>query len=166
MGRDAIYIPVIYRKIIIWLGFRSQVFLDITTQEDEIDKYQNIDAKKRIFQTETLISNILQICHRWSIKSKKLGQEFHIALKVGLGGSMKTSYTSMPETYTKPYQMRILSLSMTLMLSVSWQISHAKHKKLKILQKYLLILHKQQCRCMAYEYSWVVSKPLVVMSII
>ena len=55
MGRDAIYIPVIYRNIIIWLGFRSQVFLDITTQEDQIDKYQNIEAKKRIFQTETLV---------------------------------------------------------------------------------------------------------------
>ena len=58
MGRDDFYIPVKYRKIIIWLGFRSRIFLDITTQQNQINKYQNIEAKKRIFQTETLISNI------------------------------------------------------------------------------------------------------------
>ena len=31
-------------------GFRSRVFLDITTQQNEINKYQK---PKRIFQTET-----------------------------------------------------------------------------------------------------------------
>ena len=53
MVRDAIYIPVTYRKIVIWLGFRYWVFLDITTQQNQINKYQNIESKERIFQTET-----------------------------------------------------------------------------------------------------------------
>ena len=53
MVRDAIYIPVTYRKIVIWLGFRYRVFLDITTQQNQINKYQNIESKERIFQTET-----------------------------------------------------------------------------------------------------------------
>ena len=49
MGRDAIYIPVTYRTIVIWLGFRSLVFLDILTQQNQIKKYQNIETKKGIF---------------------------------------------------------------------------------------------------------------------
>ena len=44
--------------VVIWLGYRSRVFLDITTQQNQINKYQNIETKKRIFQAETLISNI------------------------------------------------------------------------------------------------------------
>ena len=39
MGRDAIYIPVTYTKVFIWLGFRSRGFLDIPTQQNQIDTY-------------------------------------------------------------------------------------------------------------------------------
>ena len=46
---DAIYIPVTYKKIVIWLGFKSRVFLDIPTQQKQIHNYQNIEIKKRIF---------------------------------------------------------------------------------------------------------------------
>ena len=53
LRKDTIYIPLTYRKIVIWLGFRSRVFLDIPTQPNQIKKYQNIKTKKRIFQTET-----------------------------------------------------------------------------------------------------------------
>ena len=41
-----IYIPVTYRKIVISLGFRLQVFFNITTQQNQINKYQNIETKK------------------------------------------------------------------------------------------------------------------------
>ena len=58
MGRNTIYIPVKYRKIVIWLGFWSRVFSDIITQQNQINKYQRIEIKKRISQTETLISHI------------------------------------------------------------------------------------------------------------
>ena len=58
MGRDAIYIPVTYRKIAIWLGFRTRIFLNIPTQQNQINKYHNIETKKRIFRIETLISNV------------------------------------------------------------------------------------------------------------
>ena len=58
MGRDVIFILVTCRKIVIWLGFRSPVFLDITLQQNQMTKYQSIETKERIFQTETLISNI------------------------------------------------------------------------------------------------------------
>ena len=58
MGRDAIYIPVAYKKIKFWLGFRLRVFLDIPTAQNEINKCQNIGTKKIIFRTETSISNI------------------------------------------------------------------------------------------------------------
>ena len=58
MARDAIYIPVTYRKIVIWLGFRCRVLLNMTTQQNQINKRQNIEIKKRIFRTKTLISNI------------------------------------------------------------------------------------------------------------
>ena len=61
MGRDAIYIPVTYRKIVIWLGFTSRVFLDIPTQQNQINKYHNTETEKRIFSIETLISNIYEI---------------------------------------------------------------------------------------------------------
>ena len=61
MGRDAIYIPVTYRKIVIWLGFTSRVFLDIPTQQNQINKHHNIETEKRIFSIETLISNIYEI---------------------------------------------------------------------------------------------------------
>ena len=54
MERDAIYIPVTYKKIDI--GFRSQVFHNISTQQNQINKYHNIETKEKIFQTETLIS--------------------------------------------------------------------------------------------------------------
>ena len=33
-------------------------FLDITTQQNQINEYQNIETKKRAFRTEILISNI------------------------------------------------------------------------------------------------------------
>ena len=36
MGRDAVYIPVTNRKIVVWLSFRSQVFLDIPTQQNQM----------------------------------------------------------------------------------------------------------------------------------
>ena len=58
MERDAVYIPVTYRKIVIWLGLRSRVFLDIPSQQNQINKYHNIKTKKKIFRIETLISNI------------------------------------------------------------------------------------------------------------
>ena len=49
MGRDAIYIPVTYRKIVIGLVLGTRFSLDITTQQNQINKYQNIETKKRIF---------------------------------------------------------------------------------------------------------------------
>ena len=53
-------------------------------------------------------------------------------------GSMKTSYTSAPGTYTNSHQTRVLSLSMPLMLSVSWQKPPSvKHKVLKIFYKHI-----------------------------
>ena len=58
MGRDAIYIPATYKKIVICLCFRSRVFLDIPTQQNEINKHQNIETKKRILRIQTLISII------------------------------------------------------------------------------------------------------------
>ena len=125
-----------HRKIVIWLRVRSRVFLDITAQQNQINKYQKIESKKRTFRTETLISNIHEICDKWRIKSEKLGREFLLALIVGFGGSMETSYTNAPKTYTNPYQMRILSLSMSLISSVSWQNSPSvKHRVLKIVYK-------------------------------
>ena len=46
MERETIYIPVTYRKIVISLGFRLQVFLSITIQQNQINEYQNIETKK------------------------------------------------------------------------------------------------------------------------
>ena len=54
MGRDAIDISVTYRKI----GFRFRVFLDIPTQQNQINKHHKIETKKRIFRIETLISYV------------------------------------------------------------------------------------------------------------
>ena len=85
MRRDTVYIPMAYRKIVIWLGFRSRVFLDITTQQNQINKNQNIETKKRITRTEILTSNIHYICRKRRIKSEQLGREFPLALIVGLG---------------------------------------------------------------------------------
>ena len=33
---------VIGRKIVIWLGFRSLVFLDMTTRQNQVNKYHDI----------------------------------------------------------------------------------------------------------------------------
>ena len=49
MRKDAIYIPVTYRKIVIWLGYRSRVFLNIPTQQSQINNCHNIETKKRMF---------------------------------------------------------------------------------------------------------------------
>ena len=38
---------VTYGKIVIWLGFRSRVLIDITRQQSQINKYQNIETKKK-----------------------------------------------------------------------------------------------------------------------
>ena len=46
MGQDAIYILVAYRKIVVWLGFRFQVFLDVPTEQNQINKYHIIEIKK------------------------------------------------------------------------------------------------------------------------
>ena len=50
MGRDTIYIQVTYKKIVVWLGFRSRVFLDIPTEQNQINKYHNMETKKSNFE--------------------------------------------------------------------------------------------------------------------
>ena len=63
MGRDAIYIPVTYRKIVIGLVLGTRFSLDITTQQNQINKYQNIETIKRIFR----LRNWLVILSKYGI---------------------------------------------------------------------------------------------------
>ena len=53
MGRDSIYIPLTYRKVVVSLGFRSRIFLDITTQQNQVNKHQNIFKPNKYFELET-----------------------------------------------------------------------------------------------------------------
>ena len=63
MGRDAIYIPVTYRKIVIALVLGTRFSLDITTQQNQINKYQDIETIKRIFR----LRNWLVILSKYGI---------------------------------------------------------------------------------------------------
>ena len=61
MENDAIYISITKKELpqnniqkdCYWLCFKTLVFLDVSTQQNQVNKYQNIQVKY-IFRTQTL----------------------------------------------------------------------------------------------------------------
>ena len=80
VAKNVFHIPVTYRKIVIWLGIRSQFFLISPISPHmkvKLSKYSNPVN----FLIEILICNIFWMPHKWCKSSEKMNREISLTTK-------------------------------------------------------------------------------------